>query len=369
MDLLPEKIRPSPWTRNLMSLLAMVLNMADFGTDVMVLLGLSCALPAPHAACVNATHTDAIASAASCEPHTAWFAISATILVVSTVLSSCMWAMPREGCCGFCCWYFVLGLLQLGDAAELVQFLRGELKDGLRQWRILFGKVLESVPQAYLQGYVLLHTKRRMEPFQLASISVSGLSLAFGLVTSMAEMFSSSRLKTAQGKVLGFVFFALDVWARCTAVALGLVPSVRLAACGVIAGYWVLSLAAYLKMRGWPGCGTFFWEFVFGQLFFVYIVPAAAITQGPSELPGPLKRTWQVLRFLESAGLCGAALGLGLGTCQQPLVPEALASLALVAASVVPWLGLQLLDDEGQFRGLPSLPGTPMGRSAPLDTE
>ena len=127
-----------------------------------------------------------------------------------------------------------------------------------------------------------------MEPFQLASISLSGLSLAHGLVTSLAEMLPSSKLKTAQGKALGFVFFALDVWARCTALALGLVPSVRLAACGIIAGYWLLSLVAYLKNRGWRGCEDFLGEFVLEQLFFVYIVPAAAITEDPRGLQGLL---------------------------------------------------------------------------------
>ena len=138
--------------------------------------------------------------------------------------------------------------------------------------------MFESVPQAYLQAHVLLHTEQHVEPFQLVSVAISGLSLAFGLVTSLAEMLSDgSKAKTAQGKVLGFVFFALDIWARCATLALGLVPSVRRAAFAVIAGYWILSLAAFLKFRGWPGHRDFVWEFVVLHLLLAYLVPAVTV--------------------------------------------------------------------------------------------
>ena len=60
-----------------------------------MVLGFSCALPAPHAVRVNATDTDAAASPAACQPHTTWLDVSVTILV-SALVSSVIWASEKE---------------------------------------------------------------------------------------------------------------------------------------------------------------------------------------------------------------------------------------------------------------------------------
>ena len=187
-----------PWMTLCKMLFFAVLNLADFVTDVLVLLRLSCAIDAPDVrrSCgdsmgivgTNITNSrDAESSLDGvCQAHPWWFAIGATLLGASMFISGYFYALGKKDAL----WRFVITIFQLAPFIEVAQVLRkGEdYLDDLTRLRIMTRelkvKQFESAPQAVMQTYILWSLGTHTQPLNVFSvvISVSSLALSLGVV-------------------------------------------------------------------------------------------------------------------------------------------------------------------------------------------
>ena len=191
------------------------LNWADFASDWLVVLQYGCIIGGslPRG---SRCHADA---EGDCEEHPWWFGIGLALLVVSNLLQSFMWSVnsylllshrgyrPKAviGRMLMLLGNFVLGCCQLHYLVDIFISLKFQktpqdspkLADCVF-WRELVVKVVETIPQLYLQLYVLLALEGHENAWRLASLGISVAALGHGLVQVLILLPENERKSAAR---------------------------------------------------------------------------------------------------------------------------------------------------------------------------
>ncbi|CAE7244021.1 unnamed protein product [Symbiodinium natans] len=228
-------------------LFALLLNQLDFWTDVVVVLEYGCFIPnnlelpcaGAEPAAGNATNATTEAEHSEpplelvCRPHWWWFGIAGSMLLVSTVVPAFIWVYNKrvDGPCSRCGW-FLVAVLQLGDLFDFAEAARVTDEHDVisrRLFKDLSTKCLESVPQAYFQGYVLYRLGAHGQLFKVGSFVVSCLALGYSLM-DMTQKLDPDVFAHPGGpcsKALFTLFWATDLATRTGAVAMAFVDPLR----------------------------------------------------------------------------------------------------------------------------------------------
>ena len=215
--------------------------------------------------------------------------------------------------------------------------------------RNLWTVMLESVPQLYLQAYILFALGAYGQTFKVMSVCSSVLSLAGSSVMVCAVFSEATSIGPARlsrvwpGKVLAMLFMATDAAARCMGFAMVLSEPVR----------------AY----GLPTCVTFFLICSIYPLCLpkkdpamVLTVPylvllAVLLTTGKQHYRESGLEIVQALRYMENLLFGILAGAFGQTACGNSLALELGIYFGMLVANAVALISLQcFVDDDGEFR-------------------
>ena len=168
------------------------LNLADFVTDTLVLLRLSCFLDSDK----GQPCTGSVSS--TCQSHPWWTGIGFAILLVSTFFGCLSWVRPedrkyRDLHSSQRTWrrylpiagLYLIAFLQLSPFVDLFDLIKNGVdpeKKKASMRRDMRTKTLESGPQALFQSYIMFSLGSQRELLNVLSIAVSILSLSLGMV-------------------------------------------------------------------------------------------------------------------------------------------------------------------------------------------
>lgn len=316
-----------------------LLNVADFVSDWWVVLGYGCIFDTKLS--TECGPGDATGMQETCQVHPWWFGIGLFLLIASNLFQSAVWTYwavgidngilynfvrQPETCCGFlavCFVCFVLAFLQfhyMVDIAVAVRLGAPEETDDARTDSIiareLATKILETIPQLYMQSYILFVTGTHGDPIKVTSIAISVLALSHGMLKAVGMDPDQKALKKLPFRFVSFLFLASDQAMRSAAFSLVLSQEVR------PFGVTLMAVAAVAT------CGTYVWtakagddlgeKVVFAFVFFftIYLIPVWMWGDNDDELLGTVRGVrirWlemllcAVLAYLVAKTNCGHA--------------------------------------------------------------
>ncbi|CAE7877756.1 DSPTP1 [Symbiodinium necroappetens] len=184
------------------------LNLVDFVTDILVLLKLSCVTNSSirqECEYSNFTCKDGLCSYANvtytagqsedkCVAHAAWSGFGCVILLGSSVASAVAYRPSlrvepsrKSIWCGF-----VAAFFQIAPLLDIMRVVRtGKLEEKRRQQmmrRDFVLKLAESVPQAFLQSYIMFASATHVEPLNLLSVTTSVTSVSLSLALQLPKI-------------------------------------------------------------------------------------------------------------------------------------------------------------------------------------
>ncbi|CAE7690107.1 unnamed protein product [Symbiodinium sp. CCMP2592] len=369
------------------------LGIFDFVTDFIVMLQYGCFLdnsltpdcPMPEANSTAAANVTLDLELPECKPHWAWFGIALTLVVLSTLVPPCCWAMRKAGMLATQegiknrnrnrLFFYCLGVAQLSQVWDLVQVLRkgdteipiGDMEPahvrnygGSGAIRNLLTVVFESAPQLYLQSYVLFALGAYGQTFKVMSVCSSVLSLASSAVMAAPTVLPNKRLASLwPGKVLAMLFIATDAAVRSIGFAMVLSEPVR--AYGLPTSITFFLLCNICICRS--DVGVHRAEAVF---FLPYIVPVYVLLQDKKAYRASRMEIVLALRYIETI-LFGILAGtLGETACGSTLTTELGIYFGMLVANALSLVLFQcFVDDDGEFstpRQSTYSPGQILGR-------
>eukprot|EP00913_Durusdinium_trenchii_P030522 g28591.t1 len=182
--------------------------------------------------------------------------------------------------------------------------------------RELATKILETIPQLYMQSYILFVTGTHGDPIKVTSIAISVLALSHGMLKAVGMDPDQKALKKLPFRFVSFLFLASDQAMRSAAFSLVLSQEVR------PFGVTLMAVAAVAT------CGTYVWtakagddlgeKVVFAFVFFftIYLIPVWMWGDNDDELLGTVRGVrirWlemllcAVLAYLVAKTNCGHA--------------------------------------------------------------
>ena len=298
----------------------------------------------PSVLLVNETNETTVLEAhaeATCSPHWAWFGISCTLIVISTLVPAFAWTLGRmaETTCRssfFCC----LGILQLTHVWQLGELflemepseIRAEDSSFLRN---LATAMTESAPQLFLQAYVLFALGAYGQGFKLASVGISIVSLTSSVVMAAAAS-ADTRMKTWKAKAIGMFFIGTDVAVRSMGFAMAFSEPVRAFGTATAGSFFTVCLCYQLCICRRQGTHRGESRARMGLVFLPYLIPATPLIFDKDDYRKTGLEVVLALRYIETvifgilAGVfgqtaCGNSLGVELAVYFSMLVANALA--------------------------------------------
>ena len=259
---------------------------------------------------------------------------------------------------------FFVAFLQLNYLIDIVaRLLTGRRERMLTPGRLsreILTKCLESAPQLYFQGYVLLALGTHGEPLQAASVAISVLSLTHG-GTKIFLMFDPGdfvagdvhkRLSSIPSRIMMLLAGSFDQAWRAGAVALVLTQASRTVGVAVLLGFWlvfVLAGAAHLN-KIVDLCGALCVVATLGTLV-AHLTPGMLMIMGDAtHVPGNqlivvmakcVPRS-AVLRWMEGLACVSVAFAVSKTPCGYTPWREAWGLLGSLLSSAFLYLALQL---------------------------
>ncbi|CAE6935989.1 unnamed protein product, partial [Symbiodinium natans] len=326
--------------------------MADYASDFYVMLQYACvvenSLTPDCSLAIPGNQTSREPLAAECIPQWSWFGISCALVVLSTLVPSFWWMAfqtQREGqsvprMCAFCC----LGIFQLTHLWELATFARRgtreEHEKDASSGRTLFAAVVESVPQLYLQAYVLFALGARGQAFKLASVCLSVTTLTASVVM-LGTTGRNDRLSTWKAQAAAALFIGTDAAVRSMGLSMAFSEPVRPYGAPVAAATFVACVLyqAWSIPRGAGGvCNNL--------ASLPYVVPAAAVIADEEE--ARRKHGMPVvlgLRFLETVAFGILAAAFGEAACGGGLETELAVYFGMLVANALSLITFKCFSD------------------------
>ena len=294
---------------------------------------------------------DAQGQISECSPHWAWFGISCTLLVISTLVPAMWWTLGQMQrhendnlCCGGCPHFCCLGVAQLSHAWELIALCLGhertEDDENGSVFRNIFTSITESAPQLYFQAYVIFQLGAYGQGFKIASICISIASLSASTVMSASsdttDGVRNPRLRSWKGKAIGMCFIATDAAVRSLGYAMALSEPVRPYGAPTAGTFFLLCTIYQVCICRRQRCSS---DSAFAVVTLPYVIPVVPLVLKKEQYRKTGLEVLLALRFLETvtfgilAGIfgetaCGSGLARELAVYYSVLVANAVALIA-----------------------------------------
>ncbi|CAE7884208.1 unnamed protein product [Symbiodinium microadriaticum] len=345
------------------------LNWADFFLDLWVVLQYGCVLPGnlsvgcPSDTAVNPT----------CEVHAWYFGLGFFLLFTSNLVQSVVWAERSlesrvttvQTCPGKLTYFLACLLMSLAQLNYLVDgamaFCFGipELGSGryeTMRLRELYNKLLESAPQLYLQSYILFSIGGHGDPVGIASVSVSAISLAHGVVKlCLSHDRKQGPLSQPIYCFLAFLWLTTDQALRAAGFALVLSSEVRPFGLTLM----VLGLLATCLNAARKGNSASRMRLAFAAAFGVYLIPIAQILKGSprrgdheddafipefelKDTPDDGTMRCLPIRWIETAGCAALSLAFARTKCGYAPIREVAGLTGLLLFNILLYALLEL---------------------------
>ena len=324
------------------------LNWADFFLDCYVVLQYACVIDSDMTAGCGSGELQ------TCEAYRWWLAMGLSLLVISNLVQSCLWAfyffnflgrllawhapdwLP-ETCAGKLGLLFLLVLLAFAQLHYLVDIAAacivgvpwpsslgpGEDRIQANISRELATKILESGPQLYLQSYILFVVGSHGDLMKLASVAISILALGHGLMKVMSREGITAYLRLFAHRgywVMTFLWFSSAQALRSAGCALVLAPGARPYGMVLVALATLTRCGLTIRRRSdepktWSRCQTL--GAGAGYFFAVCLVPCAVLDAYFASAAVPAL----LVRWVENGALCALSIRI----CNDELRTRAMA--------------------------------------------
>lgn len=361
---------PSDRTQFFLGLLfTAALNWADFYLDFWVVLQYACVLPGNlSTGCPSDT-----AGSQTCEVHAWYFGIGCFLLLSSNLVQSLVWAegsletraTPLQTSPGKLTYFLACLLLSLAQLNYLVDgamaFCFGipELGSGryeTMRLRELYNKLLESAPQLYLQSYILFSIGGHGDPVGIASVSVSAISLSYGVVKlCLSHDHNQGPLSQPIYRFAAFLWLTTDQALRAAGFALVLSSEVRPFGLTLIAA----GLVATCLNAARKGNSASRMRLAFSAAFGVYLIPIAQLLKGSprredheddafvpecelKDTPDDGTKRCLPIRWIETAGCAALSLAFARTKCGYAPIREVAGLTGLLLFNILLYAFLEL---------------------------